>query len=727
MIEEKKRNDFIFFQDEILGELKKMEAKLSEKLSQSLAFIDKQNQKYDNKIQDLTNRLIFLSQKLDENNNTKIFEDSLQNTRQKIEESITKIDVKLNILDKDFNGACFKYDKIIANNLIVPGLIGAACPYDTLMPFLEYTNQKIGELLKAKDKQTIDTKKYKEKLENIISQNKIQYETVQKKFSDYCSQGFKQCDTVCKDRISIIENRIESLRLENGQYAYELKQKTDELQIQWDKITNIENILNKKYKEELIKFNDIVDKLSNKIDKSKEEFHMIKNKFTELSEFIKDVRFKKNFENINDINLEKKQYMEMSNKIDFSKKRKNKKIQNNEIKNEYDALGPYYNNNQEYLNQSNLKQIETNKNCNKLNDNELSSNNYDISVNIIEEPKNKKKENIIIREFDKIDNNEKNKIKYMTFNNEKNYNSKEIKIIKNKNKKDMNEKIMNNSSEFQNVSSNIMSNKKDKKEDNKYINLKKKKFNNNYNDNNNSINSNNDNNTCNIFNYSNKFYSYNKNNNNNNDNQSNNSSKKYEKSREQNKNNFLFLSENAKINELILGADFRSNNLYKLNPTYNLSQAYLLIKRKDEEIKKLRKTQFGKSEPKFNQLTASSILTHSRNFNGLNNFNNNLNNNNNSIYNSPLRKDKLKSIGLNQNNDNFPNIFRDNQNKQNDKIVDYNTININDNNFDNKSLTQKGSKKKKKLLYSSSDRNLLVKFSSKTPFYQEYSSIDNRK
>ena len=49
-----------------------MEAKLSEKLSQSLAFIYKQNQKYDNKIQDLTNLLIFLSQKLNEQNNIKI-------------------------------------------------------------------------------------------------------------------------------------------------------------------------------------------------------------------------------------------------------------------------------------------------------------------------------------------------------------------------------------------------------------------------------------------------------------------------------------------------------------------------------------------------------------------------------------------------------------------------------------------------------------------------------
>ena len=176
MSKENKRNDFLFFQDEILGELKTMEMKLSEKLSQSLSFLDTQNQKFDAKLKDLNNRLNLLSQKVEEQIDSKKIQEHSQKSRQKFEELVSKLDIKLNILDRDFNNACFKYDKIFSNNLIVPGLIGSSCPYDNLKPFLEYINIKMCELLKAKDKQTLDTKKYKERLETIISQNKTQFE-----------------------------------------------------------------------------------------------------------------------------------------------------------------------------------------------------------------------------------------------------------------------------------------------------------------------------------------------------------------------------------------------------------------------------------------------------------------------------------------------------------------------------------------------------------------------
>ena len=101
--------------------------------------------------------------------------------------------------------------------------------------------------------------------------------------------------------MNLIEKRIESLRLENGQYAIELKQKADELQIEWDKLDKIDNTLTRKYKDEWNKFTDIVDKLSNKMDKYKEEFFVIKNRFNELSDFIKDVRFRRNMSEMNSL------------------------------------------------------------------------------------------------------------------------------------------------------------------------------------------------------------------------------------------------------------------------------------------------------------------------------------------------------------------------------------------------------------------------------------------
>ena len=130
-----------------------------------------------------------------------------------------------------------------------------------------------------------------------------------------------------------MEKRIEALRLENGQYAYDLKKKTEEIGIEWDKLINIENNINQKYKEEWEKYSDIVNIINDKIDKFKEEFHLIKNRFTELSEFIKDIRFRKNINEKDKKELiTRRQYKEMSNRINFTKKQGSKGSNNNRKK-----------------------------------------------------------------------------------------------------------------------------------------------------------------------------------------------------------------------------------------------------------------------------------------------------------------------------------------------------------------------------------------------------------
>ena len=117
------RSDFIFFQNEILGDVKNLETKLNDKLSQTTSFVETQYEKSELRIKELTNRVQDLSIKLEENNNTKQFENILNQSQQKLEDLLTKIEVKLSMLERDFNDACFKYDKMFTNNLTVPGLI----------------------------------------------------------------------------------------------------------------------------------------------------------------------------------------------------------------------------------------------------------------------------------------------------------------------------------------------------------------------------------------------------------------------------------------------------------------------------------------------------------------------------------------------------------------------------------------------------------------------------
>jgi len=451
---DKVRNDFLFFQNEILTDVKKIETRINERIAQTTDFIDQQNQKIENKFKEINSRFESILNQMQEKDTSLKFETLIQQIKHKIDESISKIEIKLNLLDKDLSDACFKYDKAISNNLKVPGLIGSSCPYDSLRPFLEFINRKLSELLKSKDKQTLDLKKYKEKMESMMGQNKTQLDTVQNKFNDYCTNLFKQSDINCTDRISVIEKRIEALRMENGKYAYDLQERSKELKIEWDKLDNFEKSMNKRYDEEVAKYNILIDRISKKVDKGKDEFHLIKARFTELSEFIKDIRFRRNIHNTF---KERKEYKEMSTKIDFTKKQKLKaeEITENEDNKDKekdiskDILAPfdYYAHFgiEKYVEEEDENYYEdTHDNINNHKNNLISSNKVSETKHI--DTKNNSESNNIKNksENNNIKNNiENNNIKNISYSNSNskmsdNKNSNNIKSINNNIKNNIN-------------------------------------------------------------------------------------------------------------------------------------------------------------------------------------------------------------------------------------------------------------------------------------------------
>ena len=442
-------NDFHLFQNEVLGEMKNLESKMNEKIVQINHLLEEQNLRMANKIREINSRFDNLSSQIQDKKNSENLDFILQPFKKKIEEGVSKLEIKLNLVEKDLDNACFKYDKIFSNNLNVPGLIGSSCPYDTLRPFLEYVNIKITELIKAKEKQAFDSKKYKEKLETLINNNKAQFETAQKKINEYCKKGFEQCDTNCKDRINIIEERIEALRIENGEFSYQLKQRSEEIKIEWEKLDNFEKNFNIRYNEELEKYNDIIDKIGKKVDKSKSDFNLIKMRFTELSEFIKDIRFRRNINlNTNNNNpynnyynsfKERKQYRDMSTKIDFTKRQKLKDGEGEENEEKAkDILEPF-----DYYAHFGIDPILKEEDDENLNENN-NLNNQNKIINFSNNENNSFSNNNENSIFNQEENNKENKD---NFNNEINSNNNETKknsekssvkfMVKNDNKKEL--------------------------------------------------------------------------------------------------------------------------------------------------------------------------------------------------------------------------------------------------------------------------------------------------
>ena len=444
----KTRNDFLFFQNEILTDLKKVEQRVNEKMSRITTFLTDEKKSIDSKIQEFTSKFDEMQTKKLEF--TEQINNSLNALKLKYEDYISKNEIRVSMVQKDLSNACFKYDKMFTNNLTTPGLIGECCTYATLPPFLEYVNSKINELLTSRDKKNMEYKKYKEKIESLIGQNKLQLEVIENKFKDYCNTCITECENKFEARLNITEERINRLRLENGKYALDLIKKGDELKIEWNKLQEFESMLDINFKSELEKHYEINENVLKNFEKYREEFNVIKVKFTELNEFIKDIRFKKSLKYLMN---ERQSYKDQSEKANYNKKQKIREQEK-------------YNNNASFYNNSSNEIINTNNNTNKYgnveNIDDMSNNSIN-NKNLNNNSINNKIERL--QNVNEMNNNVNNKFENIKNAKEVNNNSE---IIGNR---------IENTKNYKKIETEENNDKNDRNENQKLIEKKKQKIN----------------------------------------------------------------------------------------------------------------------------------------------------------------------------------------------------------------------------------------------------------
>ena len=279
-MEEITRNDFSFFQNEILKDIKALENKVNEKISsisktfQNTALIIEQ--KYENaKV-----RMDEIIQKLETENLIGKIDDRLSKFSTKIEEMTVVTNTKLASFHKDLSNACFKYDKIFLNNISSPGLIGDGCPYPTMKAFLEFMNNKMKEMISSKEKNAIDFKRYTEWVKSTLDQFKSEINENKNSNYEFLVKEMKQYDKKTTEKINAVEDRLSFIKIENGRYNYNLNRKWEELE------------------EKLKLFYTMNDNLINVYNNNRKEFLQVKTKFNDLSDYLKDLKYNKNNLNV---------------------------------------------------------------------------------------------------------------------------------------------------------------------------------------------------------------------------------------------------------------------------------------------------------------------------------------------------------------------------------------------------------------------------------------------
>ena len=130
---------------------------------------------------------------------------SLQLFQTQTTNQIMTHEIRINTLINDLNKAKIKYDKIFIDNLTVPGYIGEYSQFKTLRNYIEHNISTVTMLISNKEKNEIDLKSYKDKLESIIVQ-------FTKGMNQFSTQQMNYCKDVRKDLIQYVDGKVKDMR-----------------------------------------------------------------------------------------------------------------------------------------------------------------------------------------------------------------------------------------------------------------------------------------------------------------------------------------------------------------------------------------------------------------------------------------------------------------------------------------------------------------------------------
>ena len=216
------RADIMYFKNEVLVDFKELNKKLEEKYSKINQEIANNMELFNQKISQINIKLLELSTKIitDANSNEKINE--LLNFKDKAESLINSNKNKISIFNEETNNRINQINLLLRESIFFPGLIGPRCKFKNLNEYIEFILNQVNSLNDFKEKNLIDLKLYKTKIEHLLNVTQMKMDNVQRETNNFSLNAIKKSEDKLLREISYRDEKIKEIKLENQNYFLEL-------------------------------------------------------------------------------------------------------------------------------------------------------------------------------------------------------------------------------------------------------------------------------------------------------------------------------------------------------------------------------------------------------------------------------------------------------------------------------------------------------------------------
>ena len=274
--------ELLHLKDEFLKELREIETKLEKKIERNSTILEIKNQEQENKInltiqknEQIYDTMIEQKMKIE-----KISE--LYISQKKVNDMLMSHEMRINNLLTENRKLSKNYDKIITDNLTVPGYIGAKCPYKNLS---EYILSNINDVSKMKIEKESDrkiTEDFRNKLDNFIKNMLTLVDNTVTRCNQYTDNKQVYVENILNSKLVEFNEKNMDLRAQIFTNFSKLNNVVENFGLKLNELSNIKEELNKEINIKIEEIQNSFDENKININNNMEEIKTYKNTLIDL-------------------------------------------------------------------------------------------------------------------------------------------------------------------------------------------------------------------------------------------------------------------------------------------------------------------------------------------------------------------------------------------------------------------------------------------------------------
>ena len=308
--------NILFFKNEILGDLRKMEERLSIKITEQSVINSEQYYSLEKKYEELSTFITNINSLVLDNSKFIDKLDFFQQFKLKAEDNLNRLNAKIVTVQKETRGFFDNIEKMINDNLRYPGVIGNKAKFLNFRQFIDYIIITFKEFDEFKQEiKNIDFNSFKKKINSDIQEVRLGIIDSSRSSVSLIGSQYKKFDSKVED---IIKNN---------------KKMMDENE---NKFNDLENKINDYFSEYQTKFETIEKNINDKQIEQLNEIEnlkILKNKFTqEMNNLTSNFETNKTEQESKECNNENNYMLKIINNNQISEEQKFMENSNEEIR-----------------------------------------------------------------------------------------------------------------------------------------------------------------------------------------------------------------------------------------------------------------------------------------------------------------------------------------------------------------------------------------------------------